>query len=278
MTRVNPTYLNELSNLNNLINNILYELDKTYSNPNYNFWYEPVSGLFYLIRDNFLSNVNSFNNTVFENDLFGFCGIKKNIRCNIEAYIDIFNLTYDKSINVGYINLLKFQHYKYLKKSFNNKLLSNDEFNHQVTTLNFNEQDYYDFISNYIDQFKPIRNFNKNLVSFSITKCTIAQCNGLYESNVEKYKNFFNKFSNFSHPNIFVDITNISHRIIECRELLLLDLELLRYSLICLIDYNVNRFANVSAGNLLTLRNLFDTNISNFNNYINNIYDITIIY
>lgn len=77
MTRINPLYLNDLSYLNSMIDRILFELNNTYSNPNYNFWYEPITGLFYLIPDNFSSNLQSFYNTIFENDLFGFCGVKK---------------------------------------------------------------------------------------------------------------------------------------------------------------------------------------------------------
>lgn len=172
--------------------------------------------------------------------------------------------------------MLKFQHYKYLEKSYKNKLLSKDEFDYSIKSLNFNKSDYYQFIDNYIEKFKSIRNFKKDLVSFSITKCTIAHCNGLSEPNVEKYKNYFNKFSNFSHPNIFVNLTDISHRIIESKDLLLLDLEILKYSLACLISYNTVNFSNIASNNIIHLFNSFEAYISNINLNISKLNNITI--
>ena len=276
MTRINPLYLNELSYINYLIDRILFELSSTYSNHNYNPCYEAITRLFSSIRKNSLSNLHFFYNTVFENDLFGFSDVKRNLRYNIEAYIDIYNITNDITYNKGYLYLLKLPQYRYLEISYKNEDISKDDFDYNIKLLDFNKNNYYQFIDNY----KNIKNSKKYLSSFS-SKCTIAHCNGLYKQNVEKYEKYFKEFSHHCHPNIFINSGDIYDRIIESKDLLLLHLEILIYSLNCLISYTQNLFENMVYNNInyVNMYALFNTLgycISNFNYKIYHSNNITI--
>lgn len=197
--------------MNNLIQDLLYcdslidiAISQAIEITNKDLLNKPEYGLFYLIRENYQINIDLLNKTNIEYDSFGFAGGKRNTRVSIEALLDLYNL----KENYKYITVMK--------KHCNEEMDQNEN------------QEYNKIMKSY--------NFDNGYVSFK-TKNDIASINGLNdEFNTEDkfteyLKKYYEKYSDYAHPNIFIINNDIGYKERECKDLIILNLQMMGIAL-----------------------------------------------
>jgi hypothetical protein len=234
--------INQLINKINIFKPQLYnEMQSVVCNNHSNVVNE-IAGMFFIIYEIFMTNTNFFANTIKEYDYFGFSNVKRNTRCAIEAYVDLYNLIYAESDL--YMELLKHIETQAWKLDKDNILPEDKEIIHKkIESYKYNHEKFKDCLRKYSV------NYSKGFINFS-SKLTIAKrcmIDGEDGKNGNsKYINEkFSEYSSFAHPNIFAR-TPDSERDADAKELIKLNIYLISFSISSMVDYLKKRGINTS--------------------------------
>ena len=188
--RINENVLNSVRNYHTDLNNILYSIMNKIL-PEKNLYISPNFALYALISENVRMNFNYLLFLNIEYDIFDFIGMHRNIRCSIETYYDLFNLTCDKD----YLSLMKYYSFK-------------ENINLENLQIKYSKYLRYKFLT--------IQN-----------KAEIAKENGL-EDSIDSMLTEFRKTSNtYIHTDLFRKPKSIIEKDFELQQLIKFDCFLL---------------------------------------------------
>ncbi|MGN0322428.1 MAG: hypothetical protein ACI4DZ_04865 [Oliverpabstia sp.] len=183
---------------------------------NYNVFITSNYKLYSLIAENIRMDLNYLLTITIDYDVFSFIGVRRNLRNSIEAYYDLYNLTFDEN-------------YLYLLKYFSNNAVCAKK---EIDTLKNN-----DMYSSYLGK--------KQKISFlSIAdKAKIASRNGLDNNKVNILKNISISSNSYVHPDIFTPPEDIQAKERLLRDFLYIDCWLLAEAFDLLVRYCRKKFS-----------------------------------
>lgn len=213
MKKINDLLINDLMNLNGYngnyysvntgINSLIYITNNEILK-------SPAFRILYENHKNFYINIDILAKTIIDYDSLGFASAKRTTRVMIEGFIDLFNLLRDSD----YLMVMK--------KSYKEKFV-------------FDEEAIY-------KEFMYNNNLDNEYVSFK-TKKIIAKRGGLDNIQIcseksfsEILEEFYLKYSNFSHANIFVKNEDYLGEI-DAKKLILLNIYLIWFTFRELSEY-----------------------------------------
>lgn len=211
---INRQVLDNIEKYREIMNlNINEFLGQFFYATNNNVFLTPNYHIYSIIDENIRMDLNSLLATNVNYDIFGFLGVRRNIRNTIEAYYDLFNLTNDP-------------YYYYVLKKFSNNIAISDE---ELQTVKNNNR-YRKFIEKKHFTIKD--------------KASIAKCNNLNKELYDKFKNISVDSNSFVHPDIFVPIKSIEEKALLLKDLLDIDCLLLAFSFHLLMTYCKANYQN----------------------------------
>ena len=241
MIKLSRNLINDLMNFDGMLDNSPYNINNGIERlihiTSNKILSDVAYRLFYIIRENFQTNLNIFSNTIIDYDCFGFATVKRNTRNSIEAYCDLFNLV----ANNDYIEIMK-----------------------KSSSLPYDRQKYTIYMNSFPNSYNDLTIQTKRL---------IAEKNGLKPMFSSQLKNCIKFYNNYVHPNVFImefnNNNNNNNSESDIKELLCINIALEFNALCELTKYVENNYTNISPNDLNTHRSSLSCMSKIVNDFMN---------
>lgn len=209
---INSYVLNTINTFrNNLDTFMMGYINQVSTQFNFNLFQTPNNYLYSIISENVRMDMNYLSALNPDFDIFGFPGVNRNVRNSIEAYLDLYNLTFDEK----YICVLK-----YISR---NATTTSDEY--KIV------QEY----ANKLDLKKKGKYYNFSILS----KRMLAEKNNIHQDILNTFLPYIRDANAYVHPDIFVKCPDKEKRL---ENLCNIDCLLLAYSFELLTIWIQNRY------------------------------------